>query len=47
MAGKEGRGVNRYMLEEVYFSKSADEGRRDIPNPQNCYHHIGKRVSCV
>ena len=38
MSGKEGRGVNRYMLEEVYFSKSADEGRRDIPNPQNCYY---------
>ena len=38
MSGKEGRGVNRYMLEEVYFSKSADEGSRNIPNPQNCYY---------
>ena len=38
MSGKEGRGVNRYMLEEVYFSKSAEEGNRNIPNPQNCYY---------
>ena len=38
MSGKEGRGVNRYMLEEVYFSKSAEEGNRNVPNPQNCYY---------
>ena len=32
--GREGRGVNRYMLEEVYFSKTAEQASEYL-NPQN------------
>ena len=35
MSGKPPKGVNKYMLEEVYFSESCEEYKPDVNRTEN------------
>ena len=40
--GTEGRGINKYMLEEVYFSTSCEDENATKNNPQNAHYEGGR-----